>query len=337
MDKNLVHLSKFLSLVLRHKPEEIGVSLDEQGWVGVDILLQKASEHGTPITPEQLQQIVDTNDKKRFAFSQDGMKIRAQQGHSVEVDLGYEEEEPPEVLFHGTAIKSLESILKQGLRPMSRQYVHLSPGPVVAGVHELRINMPKAADLKVGDELVCLEDLVDAAGSLDFAQGKIYPVVRVATNYVDILDERNQSRLCSDGSWLDKFQRVSPSIDPALLCLKAGDLIVAIQNIVAGDGRVLFRKGNTYKIDMRGAGRVPYASYAVIADNGRLYDISSLPSDGWLEKFAVATKKTAVACSRSVEMVLNEIWDAHKSKSVSQALLDEYKGLTGKPKPAFMD
>lgn len=121
MKKDLIYKSKFLSLVLRHKPEQIGLVLDSNGWANVDEILQKME-----IDFSVLQEIVDTNDKKRFSFNEDESKIRANQGHSIQVDVQLEEKEPPEVLYHGTASRFLESIKDQGLTKQKRQYVHLS-------------------------------------------------------------------------------------------------------------------------------------------------------------------------------------------------------------------
>jgi putative RNA 2'-phosphotransferase len=125
-EKETTNLSKFLSLVLRHKPEEIGITLDEQGWVPVDELLDKLNKSGHSVNFEILQYIVNTNAKKRFAFDADKLKIRASQGHSVEVELGYEAQTPPDVLYHGTGEKSVESIMQSGLEKRNRQHVHLS-------------------------------------------------------------------------------------------------------------------------------------------------------------------------------------------------------------------
>ena len=118
--------SKFLSLVLRHQPQLIGIELDAQGWVNVDELLKQANAHGNDINLEQLQHIVETNSKKRFAFDETGQKIRASQGHSVEVELGYQPQMPPEILYHGTGEKSVPSIRATGLEKRDRQHVHLS-------------------------------------------------------------------------------------------------------------------------------------------------------------------------------------------------------------------
>lgn len=120
-------LSKFLSYVLRHRPDSIGLTLDAQGWVGVDELLSAAARAGKGVTPEDLIRIMETSDKQRFALSEDGTRIRASQGHSVTVELGYDPVTPPETLFHGTAPQFIEAIRRDGLKPMSRHNVHLSP------------------------------------------------------------------------------------------------------------------------------------------------------------------------------------------------------------------
>ena len=124
-DKHMRH-SKFLSLVLRHQPDKIGVMLDEAGWVPVAELLEGCRRAGHSISPDVLREIVRTSDKQRFALSDDGTRIRANQGHSVQVDLGYEPAAPPEVLYHGTAEPYLASIRAKGLVKGSRHHVHLS-------------------------------------------------------------------------------------------------------------------------------------------------------------------------------------------------------------------
>ncbi|MDH0612219.1 MULTISPECIES: RNA 2'-phosphotransferase [unclassified Agrobacterium] len=118
--------SKFLSYVLRHAPESIGLTLDAQGWADVADLLAKANASGMPLDEAGLFSVVAESDKKRFTLSEDGRRIRAAQGHSVKVDLGQPPVEPPPQLFHGTATRFLESIMREGLRPGSRQQVHLS-------------------------------------------------------------------------------------------------------------------------------------------------------------------------------------------------------------------
>jgi putative RNA 2'-phosphotransferase len=127
-----VQLSKFLSLVLRHKPDAIGLALDSQGWAGIDELIEKANAAGTKFDRGALMRVVETSDKKRFSISPDGLCIRAAQGHSVSVELGLSPRQPPPVLYHGTATRFVRSILLQGLTPQARQHVHLSSDEATA-------------------------------------------------------------------------------------------------------------------------------------------------------------------------------------------------------------
>ena len=124
--KETTRISKFLSLVLRHEPERIDLALGEAGWVLVSDLLEAVNAHGVSLTREELEHVVATNEKKRFAFSEDGQMIRASQGHSVEVDLQYAPQIPPEFLYHGTATRFLDEIRRDGLQRMERHDVHLS-------------------------------------------------------------------------------------------------------------------------------------------------------------------------------------------------------------------
>lgn len=125
-------LSKFLAYVLRHRPDEIGLEPDEQGWVPIDILLQQLAERFPGIDRAQLDYVVATNSKKRFAYDAALQKIRASQGHSIEVQLDYVPMEPPTVLFHGTGQGYLADILEQGLQKKSRHHVHLSQSVMAA-------------------------------------------------------------------------------------------------------------------------------------------------------------------------------------------------------------
>ncbi len=117
-----------LAKYLRHTPRELGLMLQVGGWVLVDDLLAAAEKNGFPISYDELVDCVETNDKQRFAFDETGDLIRANQGHSVEVDLQLEEREPPETLYHGTVERFLSSILKEGLVRGKRHHVHLSKG-----------------------------------------------------------------------------------------------------------------------------------------------------------------------------------------------------------------
>ncbi len=126
MDEPLVRLSKFLSYVLRHHPESIGLELDEGGWVRVDVLLAAAQQSGKTLDEGLLQQVVQQGGKRRFSFSEDGLRIRANYGHSIPVDLQLEPAEPPEFLYHGTARRFLGAIRREGLHRRGRNYVHLS-------------------------------------------------------------------------------------------------------------------------------------------------------------------------------------------------------------------
>ena len=132
MADEILRMSKFLSLVLRHKPELIGLTLDQNGWASVEDLIWLANRHGIRLTRPLLMQIVADNEKKRFALSDNGERIRASQGHSVKVDLGLPPALPPEILYHGTASRFLESILAGGLHSANRQHVHLSPDVATA-------------------------------------------------------------------------------------------------------------------------------------------------------------------------------------------------------------
>ena len=126
MNRQHVTTSKFLSKHLRHAPEALGLTLEEGGWVRVDDLLAGAAKQGVTITRAELIEIVETNDKRRFSFDETGERIRANQGHSTEVDLDLPEVVPPAELFHGTVEKSLPAILAEGLKKMDRHDVHLS-------------------------------------------------------------------------------------------------------------------------------------------------------------------------------------------------------------------
>ena len=152
MSQNLTKLSKFLARILRHKPEMIGISLDAHGWADVDALLNGMNRNGTAqIDRKILEEIVRTDEKGRYAFNEDGTKIRANQGHSVQVDVELPQCEPPEFLWHGTAERFVPAILAEGLKPMSRLYVHLSPDAETARKVGIRHGKPYIFRVKAGE------------------------------------------------------------------------------------------------------------------------------------------------------------------------------------------
>ncbi len=127
MSDKLQKTSKFLSLILRHKPEVIGITLDKNGWADVFRLIAGVNRNGKYfLDMETLEEIVRTDEKKRYSFSPDRKKIRANQGHSVRVDVELKASTPPDTLWHGTGEKYVDSINKEGLKPKGRLYVHLS-------------------------------------------------------------------------------------------------------------------------------------------------------------------------------------------------------------------
>lgn len=127
VDNNLVNISKFLCFVLRHRPESIDIKMDENGWVDVNDLISRCSGKTLSLSREVLDQVVETDDKKRFTYSRDGTKIRAAQGHSIAgLNMSYESATPPDVLYHGTASRFIDLIKKNGLLPGLRLYVHLT-------------------------------------------------------------------------------------------------------------------------------------------------------------------------------------------------------------------
>jgi len=167
-------ISKFLSLVLRHKPETINLVLDENGWANVDELITKSTNDSQGFTFEELDEIVQTNDKKRFIFNEDKTKIRANQGHSIDIDLALKPQQPPDFLYHGTAQNNLDSILEKGIEKRNRQHVHLSLDNEIASKVGMRHGKPIVLTIKTGkmfedgilfylsENNVWLTDFVDA-------------------------------------------------------------------------------------------------------------------------------------------------------------------------------
>ena len=143
-------VSKSLSFWLRHKPEAGGITIDPAGWAEVDAVLGALARAKLPHTPEDLQRVVAESDKNRFELSSDGQLIRARQGHSIPIDLGWPVTAPPETLFHGTVEKFLPAILAEGLRPMARHHVHLSPDEATAAIVGARRGQPVILRIAAG-------------------------------------------------------------------------------------------------------------------------------------------------------------------------------------------
>ena len=151
MTKNEQKIGRFLSLVLRHDPASIGLTLDSQGWAGIDELLACLKSNGKKLTPEGLQAIVG-NSKQRFVFSDDGDRIRASQGHSVNIDIKLTPESPPELLYHSTCSRFMDSIESKGLTKMSRQHVHLCGD--IRSAHEIGRKHRKPVILEIAARLM---------------------------------------------------------------------------------------------------------------------------------------------------------------------------------------
>ena len=151
MSEHYTRISRYLSYVLRHRPDELGLQLDDGGWIDVDVLLAACAANGRRITNDDLAWVVAHNDKGRFAFDGGRLRIRATQGHSVPVELGYEPAEPPELLFHGTAERFLESIRREGLVRGSRHHVHLSADAGTAKEVGTRHGRPAVLEVRAGD------------------------------------------------------------------------------------------------------------------------------------------------------------------------------------------
>ncbi len=145
-----INISKFLSLVLRHKPETIDLELDENGWADADLLIQGMLKANYLIDIEILKDIVKSSDKQRFKFNDDFSKIRANQGHSINVDLKLEQKLPPEMLFHGTALRNLDSIKQSGLLKQNRHHVHLSSDSETARKVGMRYGKPIVLKIESG-------------------------------------------------------------------------------------------------------------------------------------------------------------------------------------------
>lgn len=179
-EKRKTKISKFLSLILRHKPETIDLKLDENGWADVNELLEKSAQNGNAFSRQELQAVVETNDKKRFTFDDSGEKIRASQGHSVIVEIGFEEKIPPETLYHGTAEKAVESILQNGLRKMQRHHVHLSADTETAKNVGIRYGKPVIFKIDT-------KKMLEAGFTFFISANGVWLVTEVPPEFLEIL------------------------------------------------------------------------------------------------------------------------------------------------------
>jgi len=176
---NLKKTSKFLSLILRHQPESVGIELDSNGWVDVDVLLRAMSRSGREISREQLEEVVRENDKQRFVIVNG--RIRANQGHSVEIDLDLEVRQPPSILFHGTATRFLDGIMKEGLKKMSRQHVHLSSDQETA--RRVGARHGKSAIIEVNSEAMHAQEF-----EFYFSANGVWLVESVPAQFLKLLE-----------------------------------------------------------------------------------------------------------------------------------------------------
>lgn len=149
-EERLVKISKYLAKHLRHQPERLGLTLAPGGWVPVDVLLAACARHNFPLTRAELDEVVARNAKRRYSYDATGTAIRANQGHSVAVDLQLAAVAPPPLLYHGTGERSIESIMREGLRKMARHHVHLSPDVDTARVVGARHGKPAILSVATG-------------------------------------------------------------------------------------------------------------------------------------------------------------------------------------------
>jgi putative RNA 2'-phosphotransferase len=180
METNLVKISKLLSFVLRHRPDKIGLSLDKNGWADVQDLIDKINSHNGHdyLTVEILEEVVRKDNKKRYAFNDDKTKIRASQGHSVDIDLKLKETTPPEFLYHGTATQFIENIKKQGLKKMRRNHVHLSLDVATAKIVGERHGKPIILRIKS-------KEMNDKGVKFYLSDNKVWLTDDINTKFID--------------------------------------------------------------------------------------------------------------------------------------------------------
>lgn len=181
MTDRLTRTSKFLSYVLRHNPDALDLDLDPGGWADVDTLIERARAQGRPLSRSRIRAVIGAGEKTRFALSEDGSKMRANYGHSIDVDLDLTPTAPPDHLYHGTAQSALSAIRSEGLRPQSRQYVHLSPTPAEA----------KAVGQRHGTPVVLLIDasaMHEDGFTLYQTTGTVWLTLLVPPRFIDAND-----------------------------------------------------------------------------------------------------------------------------------------------------
>lgn len=179
---NNIEISKYLSYILRHKPENINLKLDKEGWADIQYIIDNSNME---LSYNIIKEVVDTNDKQRFSISEDGKKIRANQGHTTnKVNITFKKEIPPIILYHGTKEEYLSSIMKKGLLPMERQYVHLSKDIETA---------KKVGDRRKGKTIILSINTKQMfADNIDFflSDNNIWLVKKVNKKYIDIITEK---------------------------------------------------------------------------------------------------------------------------------------------------
>lgn len=178
MEQELKTISKYLSFILRHKPDEIGLELDDAGWGSIDELIRKTS--GFELTLDLIRVVVETNDKQRFSISDDGLKIRANQGHSIEIDLGLVAIEPPDILLHGTAERSWPNIELEGLDKRNRHHVHLTESAIVANSVGARYGKPLLLEISA-------KRMVDEGYSFFRSANNVWLVESVPPQYLKVI------------------------------------------------------------------------------------------------------------------------------------------------------
>ena len=181
MDDALTQTSRFLSYVLRHNPGALDLKLDPGGWADVETLIERAREEGRSLNRSRLRHVIDAGDKTRFTVSADGSKIRANYGHSIDVDLDLEPTLPPDRLYHGTARHAVPAIQDEGLRPQSRQYVHLSPTPEEARAVGERHGSPVVLPIQASD-------LHDAGYALYRSTDTVWLIRHVPPSFIQFPD-----------------------------------------------------------------------------------------------------------------------------------------------------